>query len=156
MRRWLYAGWMGKRLPTEAEWEHAARAGLSGNKYPWGDVIDIEKANYGDNVGETTPVGKYLPNEYGLYDMAGNVWEWCLDEYNNDFYFSSPRENPLSGANSVDGVISSFTSVKTNRVLRGGSWDITPQYLRVANRGWNTPSFTVNLVGFRCVRSVIP
>ena len=118
-----YAGWVGKRLPTEAEWEYAARGGLAGQKYPWkGDVIDLGKANYGNNVGETTPVGKYPPNGYGLYDMAGNVWEWCLDEYNKDFYFTSPRKNPLSGANSVDWIISNFTSVKERRVLRGGSW----------------------------------
>ena len=118
-----YAGWAGKRLPTEAEWEYAARGGLAGQKYPWkGDVIDLGKANYGKNVDETTPVGKYPPNGYGLYDMAGNVWEWCLDEYNKDFYFTSPRENPLSGANSVDWIISNFTSVKERRVLRGGSW----------------------------------
>ncbi len=97
-----YAGWVGKRLPTEAEWEYAARGGLSGKAYPWGDVIDLGKANYGKNVGDTTAVGKYPSNGYGLYDMAGNVWEWCLDEYNKDFYFTSPRRNPISGANSPD------------------------------------------------------
>ena len=80
-----------------------------------------------NNVGDTTAVGKYLPNGYGLYDMAGNVWEWCLDEYNADFYFNSPRENPISGANSVDEIINDFTTVTTARVLRGGSWNDNPR-----------------------------
>ncbi len=73
-----YAGWVNKRLPTEAEWECAARGGLACKKYPWGAVIDAGKANFNENVGDTTAVGKYPPNGYGLYDMAGNVWEWCL------------------------------------------------------------------------------
>ena len=149
-----YAGWAGKRLPTEAEWEYAARGGLAGQKYPWkGDVIDTGKANYGGNVGETTPVGKYPPNGYGLYDMAGNVYEWCLDEYNKDFYFTSPRENPLSGANSVDWIISNFTSVKESRVLRGGSWVSNPRNLRVASRIGNTPPYARLYDGFRCARA---
>ena len=119
-----YAIWVEKRLPTEAEWECAARGGLRkrDNKYPWGDVIDSSKANYGGNVGDTTPVGSYPPNGYGLYDMAGNVWEWCLDEYNPNFYRTSPRENPLAGDKTVDWIINNFTDVKTSRVLRGGSW----------------------------------
>ena len=148
-----YAGWVGKRLPTEAEWEYAARDGLSGKKYSWGDVFDSGKANFGNIVGDTTAVGKYPPNGYGLYDMTGNVYEWCLDEYNKDFYFTSPRENPLSGANSVDWIINNFTSVKPNRVLRGGSWNSDPRYLRVAFRRWNKPSFTSENFGFRCAKS---
>ena len=150
-----YAGWAGKRLPTEAEWEYAARGGLAGQKYPWkGDVIDLGKANYGENVGDTTPVGKYPPNGYGLYDMAGNVWEWCLDEYNKDFYFSPPpHENPLSGANSVDWIISNFTSVKERRVLRGGSWARSPKNVRVAKRSSVPPSYSNYNFGFRCARA---
>ena len=148
-----YARWVGKRLPTEAEWEYAARGRLTGKKYPWGDGIDIERANYGADVGATTPVGKYLPNRYGLYDMAGNVWEWCLDEYNKNFYASSPRRNPFSGTNAVDWVISNFTGIQTSRVLRGGSWSNTPEYLRVTGRFGITPTVTVDTVGFRCAKA---
>ena len=155
-----YAVWLGKRLPTEAEWEYAARGGLAGKKYPWGDLIDHQRANYG-NVGSTTPVGKYRPNGYGLYDMAGNVWEWCLDEYNEDFYSRSPRKNPLSGRHSVDWLINNFTDVKPNggdvkfyRVLRGGSMVNDPSHLRVAFRIPVTPAFTIEAFGFRCVKAI--
>ena len=149
-----YAGWASKRLPTEAEWEYAARGGLAGKKYPGGDTIDPGRANYGGNVGDTTAVGKYLPNGYGLYDMAGNVWEWCLDEYNADFYFNSPRENPISGANSVEEIIKDFTNVTTSRVLRGGSWGNFPKFLRVANRDRAGPSAAASTnFGFRCARA---
>lgn len=148
-----YASWVGKRLPTEAEWEYAARGGLAGKRFPWGDVIDTGKVNYDQNVNDTTAVGTYPPNQYGLYDMTGNVDEWCLDEYNEDFYSSSPRQNPISGANSVDWVINNFTNVKTKRVLRGGSWYKPPIAQRVTYRNWVLPVFTDNSVGFRCVRS---
>ena len=138
---------LGKRLPTEAEWEYAARGGLRGQKYPWrGDVIDSRKANYNRNVGDTVPVRGYPPNGYGLYDMAGNVWEWCFDEYNPNFYRTSPRDNPLAGGVTV------ITDVKTPVVLRGGSWFSTPVILRVADRNWSAPTGASSDDGFRCAR----
>ena len=149
-----YAIWVEKRLPTEAEWEYAARGGLRGQKYPWrGDVIDRGRANYGNNIRDTTAVRRYPPNGYGLYDMAGNVWEWCLDEYDAGFYARSPRDNPLSGGPSVDWIISNFTGVKTSRVLRGGSWYLGPRGLRVARRGRSSPASTDSDSVFRCARS---
>ena len=152
-----YAAWKGKRLPTEAEWEKAARGGLSGLKYPWGNAIDATNANYGNIVRDTTAVGKYAANGYGLYDVSGNVYEWCLDEYNGTFYSVSPAQNPLSGANSIGWLLDNYRGVNTNRVLRGGSWETSAYSVRVAYRyGYGTPSKKDYVIGFRCVKDVSP
>jgi formylglycine-generating enzyme required for sulfatase activity len=151
-----YSKWKGKRLLTEAEWEKAARGNLSGLTYPWGNSIDSSKANYNNRIKDTTAVGKYTANGYGLYDMAGNVWEWCLDEYNSGFYAVSSSQNPLSGANSIRWILDNYTGVKSSRVLRGGSWLNAAQDVRVADRSPDAPSGTSNGLGFRCARAVTP
>jgi formylglycine-generating enzyme required for sulfatase activity len=150
-----YCAWIGGRLPTEAEWEFAARGGLEGKQYPWGDAFDGSLANFcdtnceyshadksvNDGYAETAPVGSYMSNGYGLYDMAGNVWEWVSDWYGSGYYGVSPVSNP--------------TGPETGeyRVLRGGSWLFNAYYLRVAYRFYNDPSLRNDHIGFRCAFS---
>jgi formylglycine-generating enzyme required for sulfatase activity len=149
-----YAKWVNKRLPTEAEWEYAARAGQKAAEFPWGTApADPSRANYATSgVQMTTPIGSYPPNPYGLFDLAGNVWEYCLDEWQENYYAISPRINPVAGDDRLtDGDV---TRVTTRRVIRGGSWGGDPVNLRVAYRDSHPPTGAGPHVGFRCARSL--
>lgn len=139
-----FCRWAGKRLPTEAEWERAARGGLEGKRYPWGDEDPQGKACFEQNLTTRKPmsVGTYPANGYGLYDMAGNVWEWCQDWYDENYYQSSPKKNPTGPAKGV------------SRVLHGGSWGSDARGLHCSARTWTEPTTHDFSFGFRCVKSL--
>ena len=129
------------RLPTEAEWEYTARSGGKNEKYSGGNDVDAV-AWYDDNSGDKThPVGQKQANGLGIYDMSGNVWEWCSDWYDKNYYSSSPRNNPQGPSSGSD------------RVGRGGSWYSNARNTRAANRSWDRPSYRGSLLGFRLVLS---
>jgi len=136
-----FAEWADARLPTEAEWEHAARGGLSGKPYPFGDEIDPSKANHSrSETRGTVPVGSFQANGFGFYDMCGNVVEWCADCYDPAYYAQSQTDNPKG------------LDISKHRVIRGGGWHSGPYCCGVYFRNALPANWVDFAVGFRVAR----
>lgn len=131
------------RLPTEAEWEYAARSGGKREKYAGGEHVDHVAWYNGNSEGTTHPVRRKAPNGLGLFDMSGNVWEWCQDWFDDEYYEKSPHTNPRG------------PSKGSYRVLRSGSWDSSPTYIRSSGRNYWDPSNGDFNTGFRLVRTYL-
>ncbi|MFC1652199.1 formylglycine-generating enzyme family protein [Planctomycetota bacterium] len=139
-----YSQWSGKRLPTEAEWEYAARGGLVGKKFPHGDVLSPEHGNYTQSQKDgPVEVGTYAPNGFGLFDMQGNVLEWVHDRYSDSYYEQSPTQNPMG------------PSKGRFRVIRGGGWHSNATCNQVFWRNALPANWVDFNVGFRCAKDMV-